>query len=181
MDSDTISTAAPASGAVPITTLLRSVGLPAIGTHWIEQGGIFAGIGRGQDGAPDYALIIAADPRGRFEDREWGKYGQDVVSAGSLHAGPGNTKAMAEAGSALAKDILALDIGGHTDWYLPSQADMHLACANVRDQFEKGDWYWTSTQCSPYDAWVQDVEDGRSTIDLKDNEFRAVAVRRFVL
>ncbi len=171
-------TAAPAA---PITTLLRAISLPPVGTHWLEQGGVFAGIGRGQDGAPDYALIVAVDPRGRFEDREWGSYRQDVAGAGSLHDGPGNTRAMAEAGSALAKDILSLDVGGHTDWHLPSQGDMHLACANVRDQFEKGDWYWTSTQYSPRIAWVQVFEYGDSRIYDKGNEFRAVAVRRFVL
>ena len=180
MDSVTTSTAA-AEGAAPITTLLRSISVPAIGTHWIEQGGIFAGIGRGQDGAPDYALIIAVDPRGRFEDREWGEYGKDVPNAACYHDGMANTVAMDGAGSQLARDILALDIAGHNDWYLPSQTDLQLARANVSDQFEKGDWYWTSTQYSPRSAWVQGFEHGRSNIYIKRVEFRAVAVRRLVL
>ena len=178
MNSSTTSTAAPAA---PITTLLRAISVPAIGTHWLEQGGIFAGIGRGQAGAPDYALIIAVDPRGRFEDREWGEYGKDVPGAASAHDGPANTAAMAEAGSQLAKDCMALDIAGHADWHLGSSADMHLAYATVPEQFEKGDWYWTSTQDSPNFAWVQDFGGGTSTIYNKGSEFRAVAVRRFVL
>jgi len=178
MDSSTTSPAAPAA---PITTLLRALSVPAIGTHWFEQGGIFAGIGRGQAGAPDYALIVPVDPRGHFEDREWGQYGLDVPGAASAHDGPANTQAMAAAGSQLAQDCLALDIGGHADWCLASHADLDLARANVPELFVKGDWYWTSTQYSPYGAWVQDFESGTSNIGDKANEFRAVAVRRLVL
>jgi hypothetical protein len=170
-----------AAEAAPITTILRGFGLPAIGTHWTEKGGIFAGILRGLEGGPDVALIVAAGPVGRFEDREWGAYGTTVAGADSYHDGRSNSVAMAEAGSKLAQEILDLDTAGFADWYLPSQAELQLCSANLRDHFEKGDWYWTSTQCSPNCAWVQGFEGGYSNVSSKRGEFRAVAVRRFVL
>jgi hypothetical protein len=177
MNAAASSTAAP--DEAPVTTLLRAISVPAIGTHWVEQGGIFAGVIRGIDGAPDAALIIADDPRGHFEDREWGPYGKDVAT--DAHDGMANTVAMTGAGSQLAADILALDIAGHTDWYLPSASDLHLAYANLADHFDRADYYWSSTQYSPYYAWAQDFEGGYSSLYGKHGEFRAVAVRRFVL
>jgi hypothetical protein len=168
-----------ASAETPVTTLLRALSVPAIGTHWVEQGGIFAGVIRGIDGAPDAALIIADDARGQFEDREWGPYGKDVAT--DALGGMANTVAMSGAGSQLAADILALDLAGHADWYLPCSADLHLAFANVADRFDQADYYWSSTQYSPGYAWAQDFERGGSSFYGKDDVFRAVAVRRFVL
>ncbi|MCY1299411.1 hypothetical protein D9M70_489380 [compost metagenome] len=43
--------------------------------------------------------------------------------------------------------------------------------------FEKG-WHWSSTQFSPYDAWIQDFDDGAQYDGHKDDEGRARAVRR---
>ena len=164
-----------------VRTITRTFELPAIGTHWIEQGGIFAGICRGQNGAPDFALIIAADTAGHLEDQEYGEYGQEIEGAKSPHDGPANTVAMAGAGSKLAQAILDLKIGCHADWYLPSSTDLHMAYANVPDHFEKGDWYWTSTQYSRGLAWVQHFGVGDSNVTNTRNEFRAVAVRRLPL
>lgn len=36
-----------------------SLALPRLGAHWPGQGGLFAGLCRGEDGQPDYALICA--------------------------------------------------------------------------------------------------------------------------
>lgn len=167
------------STATPVTTLLRTLSVPAIGTHWVEQGGIFLGILRAPEG--DCALILCTDERGRFEDRTWGEYGKKVEGADSYFDGRANTQAMAAADCPLAKDIAALDIAGFTDWYLPAQGELQIARANASEHFDKGDWHWTSTQYSPRSAWVQDFEYGYSDICYKDDELRAVAVRRSVL
>lgn len=156
------------------------IGLPRLGAHWPGQGGVFAGIGRGQDGAPDYALILATVPTSIFKDVEWGKYGQDVPGAKSRHDSHGNTQAMADAGSKLAKLILALDIDGHTDFVLPSKADMDLLVANVPELFEE-EWHWTSTQYSAHVAFVQCFQLGGSSWLSKGNELQARAVRRIPL
>ncbi len=77
------------------TTLLTP---PAIGKYWQGQGGVFAGVGRGQDGKRDHCLIVPTDPRAMFDKRMLGTYGIDVPNANSYHDGPTNTQALTDAG-----------------------------------------------------------------------------------
>lgn len=42
-------------------------------------------------------------------------------------------------------------------------------------------WYWSSTQYSPDNAWIQDFDDGFQLTYHKDYELRARAVRRILL
>ncbi len=131
---------------------------PAIGEYWKGQGGIYAGVGRGHD-SPDYCLILPIDPRAIFVKRMLGTYGIEVPNASSDHDGMANTVALADAGSDLCKEILALEIEGHKDFYLMSRTDARLCWANVPEQFKK-EWYLTSTQCSALTAWIQDFING---------------------
>lgn len=52
---------------------------------------------------------------------EWGEYGVKIEGADSLTDSRANTEAMAAAGSELAQKILALEIGGFTDWAIPAR------------------------------------------------------------
>ena len=90
-----------------------------------------------------------------------------------------NTKAMAENKSDLAKQILALEIDGRKDWYLPARKEARLCYINCQDQFVQSDWYWTSTQRSSDYAYVQDFGGGYQDTGHKDYTYRARAVRRF--
>lgn len=48
-------------------TAAASLTPPAIGAYWVGQGGHYAGIVRGRDGAPDYYLVIGGEvARGSF-------------------------------------------------------------------------------------------------------------------
>jgi hypothetical protein len=154
---------------------------PRIGQPWPDQGGIYAGIMAGRDGQPDYHLILAPAEAGAFKDVEWGPYGKSIDGAASYFDGVANTAAMAAADLDLAKRILALQIDGHADYHLPSQAEAHLLAANLKDQFEQDDFYWTSTQYSAYGAWTQDFRDGYQFILTKGYPGRARAVRRLIL
>ena len=49
-----------------IETILSTIYAPRIGTLWVEHGGIYAGIVRGTDGAPDYHLILLPDTTGEL-------------------------------------------------------------------------------------------------------------------
>jgi hypothetical protein len=148
-----------------VKTITHTLALPGIGTHWLEEGGIFAGILRGAYGQPDRALIVSPpDAGGEFDPAEWGEYGKDIEGAKSKTDGLANTRAMAGAGNETAAKVLALDIGGKADWYIGSQAEMHIAAANVPDLFDQSDFYWTSTQDSRYYAFVQDFEHGSSLL-----------------
>jgi hypothetical protein len=165
-----------------VKTILNAFALPAIGTHWIEEGGIFAGLVRTAPGEPFRALIVSApDAGGDLDPAEWGKYGQDIERAKSKTDGATNTRAMAEAGSEIAQKVLALDIGGKTDWHIGSQGEMHVAAANVPDLFEFGCWYWTSTQFSSNLAFFQVFERGYSFWYYLDDVFRVRAVRTIQL
>lgn len=94
----------------------------AIGTPL--QGGFYAGLFL-FDGAP-YALVVAPKALGEIAPAPWLDRYELVPGADSCVDGLANTLAMAEAGSALAKSALALQIDGFTDWYLPSRDELEL-------------------------------------------------------
>ena len=148
--------------------------LPAIGDT--TYGGIFAGC-YFLNGTP-YALIVSPRDEGEFDEEPWGK-NEKVTGAPSPQDGLANTLAMAKAGNALAKRILALQIGDFEDWYLPSRLELFTAWLNVRDQFQ-ATWYWTSTQSAslPGYAWYQYFLNGGQDYSHMTNDLRARAVRR---
>ena len=120
------------------------------------------------------------DPAPTKPKRAIGTYGIDVKGADSDHDGMANTIALAAAGSELCAEILQLEVDGHQDFYLMSRADARLCMANVPELFEK-DWYWTSTQYSSHDAWVQDFYDGNQGDSRKESECLFRPVRRLIL
>ena len=157
------------------TTERTTLTPPALLSHWQGQGGIFIATKALPNGKTAY--LVAAIGEHELEDQQWGEYGKKVEGADSYHDGLANTQAMAEAGSELAKRVLALEIDGHTDWHLPSQADMHLIAANAKHLMQQDEWYWTSTQSSANYAWFQLFRYGYTYIYRKDCELRAVPVR----
>ena len=151
---------------------------PAVGQYWKGQGGIYAGLMRGNAGKPDYHLILATADASKFRDVEYGLYGTEVTGAGDEFDGAANTAALAKAGSNLAKKLQALKIDGHADFYLPARFESALLYATVRDHLETAYWHWTSTQYSAYNAWYQGFSHGGQYWDSKDDKGRARAVRR---
>lgn len=115
-------------------------------------GGFYAG--RFFIGNQPYASIVAPKSEGQIEPMPWIKSQKSAPGAASYCNGMANTKAMAKAGSALAKRILKLRIGGFDDWHLPSRLQLlltHHELAGV-EGFEPGGgeafepaWYWSST------------------------------------
>jgi hypothetical protein len=67
------------------------------------------------------------------------------------------------------------------DYYLPAHNELMLMWICAPHLFNKEGWYWSSTQYSPDGAWVQDFERRQQHVNSKDDELRAVAVRRLVL
>ncbi len=70
----------------------------------------------------------------------------------------------------------AASVGGE----LPTRREQRLLFANLRDQFDHDDWYWSSEQYAPDpdDAWLQDFDYGCQGGDRKSYAGRARAVRR---
>ncbi|WLG43288.1 DUF1566 domain-containing protein [Pseudomonas sp. FP1740] len=91
--------------------------LPEIGQAF--GGGFFTGITRDPDTGKRY-LNITAGAAHELKGA-WGEYGVKIDGADSFTNSRGNTEAMAAAGSELAQQVLALDIGGYTDWAIPAR------------------------------------------------------------
>jgi hypothetical protein len=153
-------------------------------------GGFYAG--RFYIGTDAYALIVAPKAEGQIEQMAWNKTLKNVAGATSYCDGLANTRAMAKAGSALAKRILGLRIGGFDDWHLPSRLQALMAfhelstekafMPGAEEAFDRA-WYWTSTQHAEYadSAWLQYFGNGGQLSYLKVIEWRARAVRTIKL
>lgn len=167
---------------------MKTQKLPKIGAA--IEGGFFAG--RFFIGSQAYALIVSPKASGDFDPTPWNGVYSKVPGATSYCDGLANTKAMGKAGSELAKRILALRIGKHTDWHLPSRLEQLVMFNELRElmAFKPGGkqgcestWYWSSTQhaeVADY-AWSQNFGYGSQGITRKDFKLRARAVRRIKL
>jgi hypothetical protein len=72
----------------------------------------------------EYAVIVSGK-EGRLRGT-WGEFSQDVTGARSCIDGAANTEAMAEAGSAIAKEVRALRSGGFDDWHIPARDQLEM-------------------------------------------------------
>ncbi|VVP51977.1 DUF1566 domain-containing protein [Pseudomonas fluorescens] len=113
--------------ATPVMTL------PEIGQAF--GGGFFSGITRDPDTGKHYLNITA----GAAHELE-GALGEDGVKiegADSYTNSRGNTEAMAAAGSELAQKVLAMDIGGFTDWAIPARDVQELQYRHFKPTIEE--------------------------------------------
>ena len=135
------------------------------------EGGFYAG--RFMLDGSEYALIVSPKAQGELEEAQWGPYGKDLPAATSCNNGLSNTQAMAAAGSDLARWMLALDINGFTDWYLPSRDELELCYRNLTPtaetnwcSFRDGDnpssvpGGYPYTKASPTTTTASDFEQG---------------------
>ncbi len=131
---------------------LTIANLPRIGSAWPDQGGIFAGLVRGQEGAADYLLILGPE---RESELGW-------QAAIDWAAG--------------------LDIDGHRDFSLPTRAEQAVLFGNLRDQFESDwYWSCEQLAASADYAWRQLFGSGGQLYWLKGYDHRARAVRRLTI
>jgi len=138
--------------AAPQETPRYSLTIPRIGEHWPLHGGIFAGLVAGADGQPDHILIL----------------GPEAPTPLKWHA--------AMDCEALVKE------GGHADWRLPTRRELAVLYGNLKSQF-KEDWYWSSEQYAGFEgyAWFHTFDFGDQSLNLKNDELRARAVRSVVI
>lgn len=167
----TIDTPAPTQATQP----------PAIGEYWPGQGGIYCGILPAFDGYPARHLIASTqDAPSRLT---WGPYGEEIEGAGSRTDGRANTAALLAAKAATGENFPAAEwaskhqADGHSDFHLPSQAELFMASLYAPKAFGQASWYWSSTQHSAFNAFAQTFEYGGSDWLIKVNDFRVRAVR----
>ena len=107
--------------------------LPEIGQPF--GGGFFTGITRDPDTGKRYLNISAGAAHELVG--EWGKYGEKIDGADSFTNSRANTEAMAAVGSELAQKVLALDIGGFTDWAIPARDVQELQYRHFKPTTEE--------------------------------------------
>lgn len=152
---------------------------PAIGQYWPGQGGIYMGTMPAIGHLPARHLVFGAEAPRRLT---WGPYGTEVEGASSRIDGAANTAAILAHKAAHGGDFPAAEwaaaytADGHTDFHLPSQADLFFASLHAGNDFAKA-LYWASTQISGRDAFAQYFEYGSSYWTSKAYGFRVRAVR----
>ena len=123
---------------------------PPIGSDMPGLGGLYAGILRGDDGAPDYRLFMPANQEAL--ELPWGK---------------------------ALKHADGFEYAGHKDYSLPTRRELRLLYINLKEHFEDA-WYWSSEQLAGDSdfAWMQNFGNGNQGIGLKSNGCRVRLVRR---
>jgi hypothetical protein len=125
---------------------------PKIGELLDYEGGIYAGIVRGDPGQPDYRLIVCAEDNPKVN---W-------ADAGAWAAG--------------------LEADGHKDFTLPKRKEQAILFGNVPELFEADWYWSNAQceHVNDY-AWFQHFSLGSQYDFLKDNHCRARAVRRVAI
>jgi hypothetical protein len=75
-----------------------------------------------------------------------------------------------------------LNIGGYSDWFLPSKDELNLIYINLAQKGLGGfggNWYWSSSQIGSYIAWNQSLSDGSQSDSSKNGSYSVRAVRAF--
>ena len=111
--------------------------LPAIGAAYL--GGFYAG--QIMINGILHGLVVAPKDDGEQKRIQWLESEDRVTGADSYFDGAVNTAAMAEAGSPLATWARGLDLGGQTDWYIPSQDELEIVYRNLKPTAEENYLY----------------------------------------
>lgn len=156
-----------AAQAAPAVMTLPEIGQPF-------GGGFFTGIYQ-QDGKR-YAVITA--PAAHELEGEWGAYGEKVDGARSLTDSRANTEAMAEAGSELAKQVLALEIGGFTDWAIPARDVQELQYRHLKPTTQEN-YCWGRDGENPSSVPVGELYTEESPVQTTVEAFKAGSPEAF--
>jgi hypothetical protein len=109
-----------------------AVTIPEIGQPF--GGGFFSGITRDADTGKRYLNITAGAAHELVGT--WGEYVK-IEGADSFTNSRANTEAMSAAGSELAQQVLALEIGGFTDWAIPARDVQELQYRHFKPTTEE--------------------------------------------
>ena len=121
---------------------LPAATLPQIGQAF--GGGFFAGI-TVENGQRYLNITASADHELKGT---WGARGVIIEGAGSFTDSRSNTESMAAAGSELAQKVLALEIGGFTDWAIPARDVQELQYRHLKPTTEENYcWGGDCRQC----------------------------------
>ena len=157
----------------------------AVGVSY--QGGIIAYVLQsgdpGYDANVTHGLIAASN---EIRQIKWfnGEYTSTGATATAIGTGNANTNTIVAkqgAGDYAAKFCSDLVLGGYSDWYLPSKDELNILYLNRVAIGGFNTWnYWSSSQNSEFDAWLQSFGTGVQTCIYAKNYATVVrAVRAF--
>ncbi len=153
------------------------------------QGGIIAYIL--QNGDPGYKSGelhgIIATKTDLLTGAEWGCYTKVITGADGLKLGTGNQNTIDIIAGCTIAGIAAricgdLVLDGYNDWYLPSKDELNKLYLNRESigGFTSGkENYWSSSEGTFDDAWIQNFNTGGQTNPRKDNIYGVRPVRSF--
>jgi hypothetical protein len=179
----TMNTNATAPEWVAATTATYAIG----DTH---QGGIIFYL----DASGKHGLIAA--PSDQSTSAAWwnGSYVDTYAYGNGIGAGEGNSQGIRRwqgiCSSCYANELCQdLNLGGKTDWYLPSKYELNLMYENIGQGNALGlgnignfanNYYWSSKEIDNFDAWDQYFSNGSQSSNNKNYAFSRVrAVRAF--
>lgn len=135
------------------------------------------------DGAT-HGLIVAPSDQATAVPWYNGRYVVTGATGTALGTGRANTAAIVAAqgpGNYAARLCVDLDIGGYTDWYLPSKDELDRIYDNKRTGVGFAEQrYWTSSEADVNHAWPQNFANGyQYHLYDKFYEIRVRAIRSF--
>jgi len=151
-----------------------AVTIPEIGQPF--GGGFFSGITRDPDTGKRYLNITAGAEREL--SGAWGEYGEKIEGADSFTNSRANTEAMAAAGSELAQQVLALDIGGFTDWAIPARDVQELQYRHFKPTVE-ANWQYGRSGDNPNSEPVGLLHTEESPVQTTLEAFQAGGAEAF--
>jgi hypothetical protein len=158
---------------------------PRIGELWEGQGGLYAGVMRGEAGLPDYHLIVPTDHTASVKNIMWSESDHVHPSKLSDIDGLANTRALCTSTNQhpAAQWTRTLTIEGHYDFYLPARYELLLVHINLSKILHLHHRHWSSTQDAgnPGCVWVQDFNYGDQYTNHQSSQYRVRAVRRILI
>jgi len=130
---------------------------------------------------------LESAPSNQSASAPWGCFGTLIPGADGTAVGTGEQNTIdivAECTTiGIAADICAnLDLGGYSDWFLPSKDELNLMYENLK-VFGVGGFadfhYWSSSESNAVNVWVQFFDDGFQINYDKDYNVQVRAVRAF--
>ncbi|WP_265532546.1 DUF1566 domain-containing protein [Pseudomonas saponiphila] len=148
--------------------------IPAIGQAY--GGGFVTGITR-DPVTGKRSLHITAGAAHELVGK-WGEYGEKIEGADSFTDSLANTKAMAAAGSELATKVLALDIGGFTDWSIPARDVQELQYRHFKPTTEEN-WAARRDGDNPNSVPISQIYSEKSPLQTVHSDFQEGGAEAF--